>query len=93
MRQLSDASRPSSTGGLRRLPIKIDAAGRALGLSDDEIESLLELRKLRNKVAHTSEATINWSDAMRFQNAADRLLLRLLESAQGPKSNGNGGTP
>jgi hypothetical protein len=37
-------------------------------------ESLLVLRNLRNQIAHTRGNQISWEDAMRFQNAADRII-------------------
>jgi hypothetical protein len=57
--------------------LRIEEAGPELGLSAEEVDSLLVLRDLRNKVAHTSGAQISWEDAKRFQTAAARLLGRL----------------
>jgi hypothetical protein len=45
-----------------------------LGLTDDEVESLMTLRKLRNNVAHSTETLVTWDDAMRFKQATERLL-------------------
>lgn len=74
MRAMLDAIRPTQVGSLHVPPLRIQEIARRLGLSDDEIESLLTLRSLRNKVAHSAEAQISWEDAMRFKEATERLL-------------------
>jgi hypothetical protein len=74
MRAMIDVIHPRNVGGLWTPPLKIEEAARELGLSDDEVESLLTLRKLRNNIAHSAERSINWEDALRFREAALRLL-------------------
>lgn len=74
MRAMIDAIYPRRGGVLWTPPLKIDEAARKLGLTDDEVESLMTLRKLRNNVAHSTETLVTWDDAMRFKQATERLL-------------------
>ncbi|MGO8868459.1 MAG: hypothetical protein ACLQME_18370 [Alphaproteobacteria bacterium] len=53
---------------------------RILGLTEDEAAAVMELYKLRNQVAHAKYAPVTESDAIRFQDAIDRLLTRIIES-------------
>jgi hypothetical protein len=83
MRQMHDAKHPRVAGSsLWHPPSSIEKAATELGLSPNEIESLLVLRKLRDDVAHSSDAPITWSDANRFKEAIDRLLSRMAEAAK-----------
>jgi len=77
MRAMIDAIRPTHIGTLSVPPLKIDEAARKLGLTDDEVESLMTLRRLRNSVAHSAETLITWDEAQRFKEAAERLLHRM----------------
>jgi hypothetical protein len=77
IRAMIDAIRPSQIGDLRIPPLKIDEAARELGLTEDEVQSLMTLRKLRNSVAHSTETLVTWEDAMRFKEATERLLARM----------------
>jgi len=74
MRAMIDAIHPRREGVLWTPALKIDQAARELGLSDDEVVSLLTLRKLRNNVAHSTGTQVTWEDAMRFKQATERLL-------------------
>jgi hypothetical protein len=85
MRQMSDAQHPRISARFWNPPRKIDEAARELGLSDDEIAALMELRKLRNQVAHSIDAPVTPEDAARFQIVTERLLGRMVE---GPKRAG-----
>jgi hypothetical protein len=77
MRAMIDAIRPRNVGTLLIPPLKIDEAARELGLSDDDVESLMTLRRLRNKVAHSTETLLTWDDAERFREATVRLLAQM----------------
>jgi hypothetical protein len=77
MRAMIDAIHPRHIGTLSTPSIKIDQAALELGLTDDEVASLLTLRRLRNGVAHSAETSITWDDAYRFMEATDRLLARM----------------
>jgi len=77
MRAMIDAIHPRHTGTLWTPPLKIDEAARELGLSDDEVESLMTLRKLRNSIAHSADRSLTWDDALRFKKATERLLARM----------------
>ncbi|MGC2224043.1 MAG: hypothetical protein WA624_17685 [Methylocella sp.] len=77
MRAMIDALHPRHTGTVWTPPINIDQAARELGLTDDEVESLMTLRKLRNAVAHSAGTALTWDEAMRFKQATERLLARM----------------
>lgn len=79
MRKMIDAERPQKVGNITIPPLKIEEAAKQLGLSDDEIESLRVLRRLRNEVAHSANSALTWSDATRFRQATDKLLAKLTE--------------
>src|SRR5271167_1662768 len=72
-----DAIHPRRTRTLWTTPLKIDEAARELGLTDDRVEALMTLRKLRNSVAHSAETRITWEDANRFKQSTERLLSRM----------------
>jgi hypothetical protein len=72
MRAMIDAIYP--TPGLWTPPLRIPEAARELGLTEQEIQSLVVLRDLPNKIAHSAQASITWDDAMRFMGATERLL-------------------
>ena len=61
----------------RSMPRRLDQAARDLGLDEDEVSALMELRKLRNQVAHSIDAPVTETEAVRFEAAAERLLRRL----------------
>jgi hypothetical protein len=54
-------------------------AGLAIGLTNDEIDALFQMFKLRNRVAHSDNAPISTSEALRYKDAADNLFMRLVE--------------
>lgn len=70
-------------------PAQIEQAARELGFSDDEVDSLLVLRRLRNAVAHSVDVQLSWDDATRFKQSVDRLLTRLFEKSK-PKDEHGG---
>jgi hypothetical protein len=74
MRAMTDAIHPRLRGPLWTPPLKFEEAARELGLNDDEVESLVTLRELRNNIAHSAGTSISWEDALRFREAALRLL-------------------
>jgi hypothetical protein len=90
MRSLSDAKRPK-IGKLWTPPLRIEEAAKELGLSQDEVQALLELRQLRNKVAHSSDAPVSEDEAAQFREATERLLYRLIE--EGNKDQTRDGEP
>jgi hypothetical protein len=77
MRAMIDAIHPRHTGVLWTPPLKIDEAAREFGLSEDEVQSLMVLRNLRNSIAHSASTSITWDDAIRFKQATERLLARM----------------
>ncbi len=70
MRKLSDAQGHS-------MPRRIEVAARELGLAADEVSALMELRKLRNNVAHSVDAPVTDAEATRFAAATENLLKRI----------------
>jgi hypothetical protein len=77
MRAMIDAIHPRPSGVLHTPPLRFQAAAGELGLTEDEVESLVVLRELRNKLAHSAGISITWDDAIRFKEAADRLLRKM----------------
>jgi hypothetical protein len=75
MRTMTDELHPR--GGLPTPPLRIEGAAEELGLTKEEIESLMVLRRLRNKVAHSASRSLTWDDAERFKRASDLLLLKM----------------
>jgi hypothetical protein len=79
-RAIEERMRPFAVGTSMDMPmhyIRLKSAARRLGLRQDEIDSLILMRRLRNKVARTPDAQLSWEDAERFKDAAVRLLARL----------------
>jgi hypothetical protein len=72
-RAMIDALHPM-TGSIHTPPLRFEAAAKELGLSDQEIESLSVLRKLRNSIAHSADRSLTWEDAARFKESSQRLL-------------------
>jgi hypothetical protein len=79
MRAMTEALHPR-VGSLWTPPLRFEAAAKEFGLSDEEIESLRVLRKLRNKIAHSADRSLTWDDAARFKRAAERLLIKMKAS-------------
>jgi hypothetical protein len=77
MRQMIDKMHPRLPGPLHTPPLRFESAAEELGLSADDVASLLLMRKLRNDLAHSAGAQITWDDALRFQKAARRMLRKL----------------
>jgi hypothetical protein len=74
MRAMIDAIHPTNVGSIHVPPLRFEAAAKEFGLSDQEIESLLVLRKLRNKIAHSADRSLTWHDAARFKESSLGLL-------------------
>jgi Holliday junction resolvase-like predicted endonuclease len=54
-----------------------------LAMTADERAAMMELKKLRNQVAHSTEATaITVEDALRFEDAANSLAKRMQALAE-----------
>jgi hypothetical protein len=77
MRAMWDALHPRSPEPFAKRPLRIELAANEFGLSDDEIESLMVLRKLRNTIAHSSDRTLSWEDAIRFRESTERLMVKM----------------
>jgi hypothetical protein len=83
-RQLENAVREKlpSKGRNILVPPKATELERQLNLSEDEIAAYQSLRKMRNQVAHEN-APVSREDAIRFKEAAQRLLQRFVTAQQG----------
>lgn len=77
LRAMTDALPSRDAGAPRTLPLRIERTGKEFGLSDEEIESIMVLRRLRNKIAHSADGSLTWDDADRFRHAVDRLLAKM----------------
>jgi hypothetical protein len=64
-------------GKILTSPRRIEERARLIGLTDDEIDALLELRKMRNQIAHSIEFNVSLQDAARFANVAESLRQRI----------------
>jgi len=58
-------------------PSRFRGAAGLLGLTDDEVAALIELREIRNRVAHTVGAPISPTEAERFKQVTQRLIQKL----------------
>jgi len=76
MRAMSDALHPK-IGAVYSPPLRFQAAARELGLPDEEVESLVVLRDLRNTIAHSTKRSLTWDDAARFKRSAEQLLSKM----------------
>lgn len=61
----------------QRVRTKPEEAARLLGLSDDEVQAIHDLRRLRNGVAHGRIEVVSESEAARFDDISWRLIGRL----------------
>ena len=77
MRAMIDAIHPRPAGEISVSRRAFYKAAKEFGLTPDELQSLKTLHNLRDKVAHSTESTLDWDDAVRFQAATERLLIRM----------------
>jgi hypothetical protein len=76
MRAMTDALHPR-VGTVRPPPLRFQEAAREFGLTDEEVQSLMVLRDLRNKIAHSAERSLSWEHAARFKRSAEGLLSKM----------------
>ena len=86
MRRLVDELHPNVSRTIHPPPLRFEAAAEELGLSADDMASLLLMRKLRNDLAHSPDARITWDDALRFQVATRRLMNKLRKPSEGEET-------
>jgi hypothetical protein len=67
---------------LWHVPHMIESAAKELGLNDDEMAALRELRALRNQIAHSNHPFVMQSDATRFKAIVERLITRMHEGRE-----------
>ena len=63
-------------------PYRMDAALERLGLANDEVAAVMELRNLRNRIAHAGASAVTSHDAIRFKAATTRLLARIMQASE-----------
>ncbi|HEY1720917.1 MAG TPA: hypothetical protein VGG27_06705 [Magnetospirillaceae bacterium] len=72
-------SRPVPLG-----PMSITQTISLLGLTEDETAAIMELRHLRNQVAHAIAAPVTVDDAARYAQAVGNLIIRIMELVPPP---------
>jgi hypothetical protein len=89
VRPLIEAKHPSLSRRQWAAARAIEEVARDLGLSEDEIQSLRVMRRLRNEVAHSDSSHLTWEEALRFKNATKRFTARLIQRRDSRSENEN----